>query len=522
MVGVVVGLSGQWSFLPPSAFDHSVTKQLLPQGWDNRKCTYSWQQQGELISFASPLGCVGDRWAGTPARGALSGAPPMQRLQLSFVFPATKTTPERNVTIGGSVSPTSDFIDMDDGALWSRGAHPIDQAPHEWLRGATAWLVRAATVVFSDGSRHLEPAYSSKYRGFWMRDGYYVSDSTHVHTGAILNSYPPQRLQLAQGIASAWDLANATMREQHLASFEWLLSHARPDGILPAACPPPDDPATGGRCTYGQWWAPVDGTNPSCNDTVGAPGWRACYSLDTASFAIKLADQLWGRAGSMPNRTRAKELQTKWGPALLKSLDATATAPDGSGLLWSNTSTPIIGYGFRDAEIISGSVLYSSVLAWNASRLLAGMALELGGQAGDALAEQLRGRADKIKVSADAQLWNEDKGVTMQMCVGTLAHTTRQLTLPPPPLTPGLHGIDGCGQEQHRRVGQRHGRRGWLRGPRQRQGGRDLRVFSGPRGRYLLRRPGAGELSHALTHAYLACGRALRLPCQPAAPWVVG
>ena len=145
-----------------------------------------------------------------------------------------------------------------------------------------------------------------------------------------------------------------------------------------------------------------------CNDTAGAPGWRGCQDLDTCSFAIQLAAHLLSPSSS-PNRTRAAAQYRAWAPALLRSLEATATAPDGSGLLWSNTSAPVIGYGFQDAEIKSGAVLYSSVLAWNASRLLAGLAEGLGADA--ALAAALRSRADGIRAAATAQLWDGAQGV---------------------------------------------------------------------------------------------------------------
>ena len=48
---------------------------------------------------------------------------------------------------------------MDYGGLYTRGLHPIDQSDHEWLRSTTAWLLRAATITFSDGTRHLTPGY---------------------------------------------------------------------------------------------------------------------------------------------------------------------------------------------------------------------------------------------------------------------------------------------------------------------------------------------------------------------------
>ena len=110
------------------------------------------------------------------------------------------------------------------------------------------------------------------------------------------------------------------------------------------------------------------------------------------------------------------ELFRKHKAAMVRSMEATLKDPSGSGLLWSNTSgacrpqhgcmpaplpeslaaalyqlpasffflsaestlllasAPEIGYGFQDDEVKSGAVLYSSVLFWNASRLMAEMA----------------------------------------------------------------------------------------------------------------------------------------------------
>ena len=69
----------------------------------------------------------------------------------------------------------------------------------------------------------------------------------------------------------------------------------------------------------------------------------------------------------------SKAFFNKYKAAMAKSLAATTKDPAGSGLLWSNTSAPMVGYGFQDAETKSGCVLYSSVLYWNATRLMAGL-----------------------------------------------------------------------------------------------------------------------------------------------------
>lgn len=180
-------------------------------------------------------------------------------------------------------------------------------------------------------------------------------------------------------------------RDGFVASAAWMFSRARADGILPQMCPPK------GPCNYG---------NDVCNGTVGALGWEGCQDLDTASFAIKLAAHIWSRL--LPEEASA--FYRRWAPTLARSIRATQVAPDGSGLLWSNTSRPIIGYGFQDDEIKSGSVLYSSVLAWNASRLLATAAQAHGDTA---LAAEMTAKARSMKSAADQQLWNATAGVFM-------------------------------------------------------------------------------------------------------------
>ena len=51
-------------------------------------------------------------------------------------------------------------IDVDDGGVFVRASvHPFFMPNHEWLRVAAVWLLRAATVEFVDGSRHLTPGY---------------------------------------------------------------------------------------------------------------------------------------------------------------------------------------------------------------------------------------------------------------------------------------------------------------------------------------------------------------------------
>jgi len=184
-----------WAYLPPSAFDHTVTVQGTPNGWNNLQCAYDWRPGTDTgatantgvmgaadsaISFHSPMGCM-DPWGATPANGSMvTDATGKRRLSLHFSVDGGVPVMKQ-----GTISPACDAVDMDDGGLYIRGVHPIDQAPHEWIKSATAWLVRAAQVRFADGTVHLTPGYPSHYNGQWMRDSFY-------------------------GISNAWDLANAT------------------------------------------------------------------------------------------------------------------------------------------------------------------------------------------------------------------------------------------------------------------------------------------------------------------------
>lgn len=70
----------------------------------------------------------------------------------------------------------------------------------------------------------------------------------------------------------------------------------------------------------------------------------------------------------------------------------------------------MVGYGFQDAEIKSGEVLYSSILHWNASLELADMAYAAGDLR---VAAELRASAARIQSAATARLWNATAGVFM-------------------------------------------------------------------------------------------------------------
>ena len=156
----------------------------------------------------------------------------------------------------------SDDDDNNGGGMYVKGhgpgqSHPMDFSLHDWLRTATAWVVRSSIVTFRDKTQHLSPGIpvspdgTPHYNGQWMRDSFY-------------------------GISMGWDLVNKTMQTSFLQSAEWMFSHARKDGILPVSCQNDAE----NTCYY---------ENPYvCNDTVGSENWQLCQDLDTSSFATKL------------------------------------------------------------------------------------------------------------------------------------------------------------------------------------------------------------------------------------------
>lgn len=76
---------------------------------------------------------------------------------------------------------------------------------------------------------------------------------------------------------------------------------------------------------------------------------------------------------------------------------------------WINASRQLIGYGFQDGEYMSGDVLYSSILYWNATKILANF-YEDAGPAHAKVAEALQARAAAVRQQITAELWRPDLG----------------------------------------------------------------------------------------------------------------
>ena len=219
-----------------------------------------------------------------------------------------------------------------------------------------------------------------------MRDGFYGS-------------------QLIASLDGAITVVNASMARQFISSYEWMWARPSgcklpgctpagpiPDGIFPQACTlhlPPAKQTP--HCDYGQG---------------GVPN----LDLDTCAFAVKSLHVGYKVLGGDALTPESKAFFDKYKAAMVKSLATTTKDPAGSGLLYSNTSAPMVGYGFQDAEVKSGCVLYSSILYWNATKLMHKMATDTGDTA---LAASMLAEADKVQKAATKILWNDELGVFM-------------------------------------------------------------------------------------------------------------
>jgi len=113
--------------------------------------------------------------------------------------------------------------------------------------------------------------------------------------------------------------------------------------------------------------------------------------------------------GAMPP-AEGKAWFLKWQASLYNALNVTTLNPNGTGLAWISPSRQLIGYGFQDGEYMSGDVLYSSVLYWNATNILAGLYEEVGGSEFATQATSLRAQAAHVKAQITKELWSDELG----------------------------------------------------------------------------------------------------------------
>lgn len=94
----------------------------------------------------------------------------------------------------------------------------------------------------------------------------------------------------------------------------------------------------------------------------GAPVGRA--NLDNTPFLVFAVDALL----SMRPHDEAKELFSRWYPALDKGMDILPLSPE--GLIWNDPADPHSPYGFTDTVCKTGRLFMESILYWRACRKL--------------------------------------------------------------------------------------------------------------------------------------------------------
>jgi hypothetical protein len=134
---------------------------------------------------------------------------------------------------------------------------------------------------------------------------------------------------------------------------------------------------------------------------VGAIGWKGCIDLDSGPFAVKFAALFMQQNGS-------STFFTEHARALHRGMDATTLDPSDNGVPYIDPARNLIGYGFRDGEYTNGDELYSALLYWNASQLMAEMYTAAGNVTA---AADFTARAVKLRANATVNLWDQSNGM---------------------------------------------------------------------------------------------------------------
>jgi len=148
-------------------------------------------------------------------------------------------------------------------------------------------------------------------------------------------------------------------------------------------------------------WQRSDGMVPKHFSGCGGDFvcWGSPPESDSAQFAVQLADEYYGRSGD-------KKFVAETIHALKRAMDSMPR--DEQGLSWIDPAAPHTAYGFTDQVFKTGAELFSSLLYWEASRKLAGMAAAVGETE---IAQAMTARADLIEKNLSAALWDEKAGM---------------------------------------------------------------------------------------------------------------
>ena len=318
--------------------------------------------------------------------------------------------------VNGTVNAACNTITVvGKGVAFSRHCPPAPQPepvlprPRSFATDA-AWLANASTVVFSSSQQGMLFTPNMQPGGY---GGQYTRDYTYglLHTPAVYGLGRSRNLTLSHFI---WT------------TEQTLLAQRPADGQIPDAIV---DNGAGGLTGIFSGDNTWPGAKQYCTFPPGSPLPRpSCCShkncstgsMDNAAFAVFNVLFLVREIETARGAADARQFLMKWLPALLRGLATIPTGgPNGRALAYNSPDSPVVGYGFEDTVVKTGSLNFASLLALEATATLchavrhATQGGPRGGKSAQhaAVGEELCAWARNISAELAPALWEESVGM---------------------------------------------------------------------------------------------------------------
>jgi hypothetical protein len=133
-------------------------------------------------------------------------------------------------------------------------------------------------------------------------------------------------------------------------------------------------------------------------------------SMDNAAFAVFNVLFLVREIETAHGAADARQFLMKWLPALLRGLATIPTRGPGRALAYNSPDSPVVGYGFEDTVVKTGSLNFASLLTLEATATLCHAVRHHAIQE-LAAGEELCARARNISAELGPALWEEGVGM---------------------------------------------------------------------------------------------------------------